>query len=87
MKKKDRLLFGMVAIGLIGIAAVFFFLILPWWLSSLQPTETTSIGYGSDAVRAEIVEVIDEGTVQLGEQEQEYQIFRIELLEGNLLAY
>jgi uncharacterized membrane protein len=82
MKKKDHLLFGVVAIGLIGIAAVFFFLILPRWLSSPQPAETTSIGYGSDAVRAEIVDVIEEGTVQLGEQEQEYQIFRIELLEG-----
>ena len=82
MKKKDHLLFGVVAIGLIGIAAVFFFLILPRWLSSPQPAETASIGYGSDAVRAEIVDVIEEGTVQLGEQEQEYQIFRIELLEG-----
>ncbi len=82
MKKKDRLLFGGVALALIAIAAIFAFLLLPRWLSSPQPSETTSIGYGSDAVRAEIVAVIEEGTVQLGEQVQEYQIFRIELLEG-----
>ncbi len=82
MKKKDRLLFGGLALGLIAIAAIFFFLLLPRWLSSPEPTKTTNIGYGSDAVRAEIIDVIEEGTVQLGDHEQEYQILRIELLEG-----
>jgi uncharacterized membrane protein len=38
--------------------------------------------FGADTVRAEVVQIIEEGEVQLGESLQNYQIARINILEG-----
>ena len=40
------------------------------------------IGLGDDMYKAEVFEVIEEGTVTLGERTQSYQVFRVEVLEG-----
>ncbi len=41
-----------------------------------------SAGYPSDTVRAEVIEIVEEGTVLMGEVEQPYRILRIQVLEG-----
>lgn len=41
-----------------------------------------AIGYGTDAIRAEVIQILESGTVQLGTIEQEYQIAQVQLLEG-----
>jgi uncharacterized membrane protein len=40
------------------------------------------IGLGEDMYKAEVFEIIEEGTVALGERTQFYQVFRVEVLEG-----
>jgi len=40
------------------------------------------IGLGDDMYKAEVYEIIEEGTVTLGERTQSYQVFRVEVLEG-----
>ncbi|NSW53453.1 MAG: YibE/F family protein [Anaerolineae bacterium] len=44
--------------------------------------ETDAIGYASDTVRAEVMEIVEQGTVQLGSLEQEYQVAQVRILEG-----
>jgi len=41
-----------------------------------------AIGYGTDVVKAEVSQILESGTVQLGAIEQEYQIAQVRLLEG-----
>ncbi|MEE4194832.1 MAG: YibE/F family protein [Anaerolineae bacterium] len=41
-----------------------------------------AIGYGTDVVKAEVVQILESGTVQLGAVEQEYQIAQVRVLEG-----
>ncbi len=41
-----------------------------------------SVGYAAGTVRAEVVEIIDEGVTVMGEIEQPYRILRIRILEG-----
>ncbi len=38
--------------------------------------------YGSDTVRAKVLEITEEGTTNLGEIEQAYQVFDVEIMEG-----
>ena len=45
-------------------------------------SEFTSIGYSSDTVKAEVVEMVEEGTIQLGEITQEYQVVDVKILDG-----
>jgi uncharacterized membrane protein len=44
--------------------------------------EGFSIGYGSDTVRAMVLDILEEGTIELGETTQPYQILLVKLLEG-----
>lgn len=48
----------------------------------LNLTEDYSSSYGSDTVRARVLEITEEGTNTLGEITQDYQIFDVEILEG-----
>lgn len=38
--------------------------------------------FGSQPIRAHVVEIIEEGEITLGENPQPYQVLRVELLEG-----
>lgn len=51
-------------------------------LPFLNPTGKGVIGFGSDTVRARVVEIIETGTIDLGGTIQPYQILRVQLLEG-----
>jgi len=52
-----------------------------------SPSDTStgsefSTAYGSDTVRARVLEITEEGTTYLGIVEQDYQVFNVEILEG-----
>ncbi len=49
--------------------------------SNTKETANT-IGYGSDVIKAEVVTIIESGTIELGSIEQEYQVAQVRLLEG-----
>lgn len=44
--------------------------------------ETGSGAFGSDAIRARVTEIIEEGQITLGENQQPYQVLLVEILEG-----
>jgi uncharacterized membrane protein len=51
-------------------------------LEFLIPRTRGAIGLTSDAVVARVVEIVEEGSVTLGEHTQPYQILRVQLLDG-----
>jgi uncharacterized membrane protein len=51
-------------------------------LLSQTPPEDERIGLGRNMYQAEVLEITEEGTVTLGEHNQNYQILRVEILEG-----
>ena len=64
---------------LIVIAA---FLILPYFSQVELPVAQMS-AFGSETVRAQVSEIIEEGEIDLGGTLQRYQIARVEILEGD----
>jgi uncharacterized membrane protein len=57
------------------------YLAWPYFAPAPQPDLGLS-PLGSETVRAEVVQIIEQGRIQLGEREQSYQIARVKLLEG-----
>jgi uncharacterized membrane protein len=47
--------------------------------------ELVSVGYSSDTVKAEVVEMVEEGSIQLGEITQEYQVVKVKILDGQYI--
>jgi uncharacterized membrane protein len=83
MKSKNtQFLIAIVVVVVIFGAAVLF--ILPRLTSSQQPTENQAslLGYGTNAVEGEILEILEEGDIELGGVTQTYQVLRVEILEG-----
>ncbi|MEW6241676.1 MAG: YibE/F family protein [Chloroflexota bacterium] len=57
--------------------------VLLWpYFSGVQLPESNAIAFGSETARAEVVAVIEEGTIDLGGHVQPYQVVRVKLLEG-----
>ncbi|MBC8331832.1 MAG: YibE/F family protein [Anaerolineae bacterium] len=81
---KGNYLFWIAALVLVGLAAALIWVFIPRLAADPDNAAAGNrIGFGSDAVRAEIVAIVEEGTVQVGNVEQEYQLLRVELLEGD----
>ena len=83
--KRDTVIFIIVSLILIVLTAVGSFTLLPDLLAAYQsdqPAQTGSESYGSHAAQARVLEVIEEGTVTLGDVEQTYQVLRVVVLEG-----
>ncbi len=78
MRVFQRIILGFVLL-LFG-AGIYYFL-LPG-INSPKSQDRSDLGYGTDAVRGEILEILEEGEIQLGEVIQNYQILRVKLLEG-----
>lgn len=77
--KRDDLLF-VAASALVLIAAVY---ALTLFLGREKPEDTGfPIGYGSDTVRAEVVDIKEEGVVRMGDVEQPYRILVVRIEEG-----
>jgi len=80
---------GFIQVIIIGLvislaAAGFIFYVLPGLIStdSEEAQEGPVLGYGSDAIQGEILEILEEGETQLGEVTQLYQVLKVKLLEG-----
>ncbi len=83
MSIKNYLPFVVVIVVLIALLAGVLFLILPAngsWID--READQQGIGFSTDAVRAQVVEILEEGEIQLGEVTQRYQLLRVEVLEG-----
>lgn len=52
------------------------------WIESLRSSPGKSLAYGADTYRAEVIEIIEEGTTDLAGQPQPYQVLRVRLVEG-----
>jgi len=48
----------------------------------ISMADMAAVGYSSDTVKAMVVDIVEEGQIQLGEIEQDYQIAAIRILEG-----
>ena len=59
------------------------FIVAPYIMSVLKPAiDQTTVGYSSETVRAEVLNIQEEGQTTVGKQEQTYQIVEIEVMEG-----
>lgn len=54
---------------------------IPYFFQS-PSFEASGEAYGSQAVRARVAEILEEGQITLGENEQPYQILLVEIIEG-----
>ncbi|MGD0752572.1 MAG: hypothetical protein ABSA23_14350, partial [Anaerolineales bacterium] len=80
MKKNLTVFFAMA--GVITLAIIAFFLWgLPYFLNTSLPTPTNT-GFGSETVPAQILQIIDQGTVNLGGINQPYQDLSVKILSG-----
>lgn len=78
--KKSQILFPILIIFM-----AFTLLVIFATIDSPSDTSTGSefsTAYGSDTVRARVLEITEEGTTNLGIVEQDYQVFNVEILEG-----
>ena len=59
------------------------FVAAPYIMGIFEPaSEQTTVGYASETVRAEVLNIQEEGYTTVGKQEQIYQIVEIEIMEG-----
>lgn len=82
--KKNSLQFLLSIIGVIIIAGIVILYLIPRIQHTANRSETigSTIGFGEDAVKAEVLAIVEEGQVQLGEHAQTYQVLKIKILEG-----
>ena len=83
MTKENRH-FLLMALLLLIITSALILLLVPRLDAILSGSngDRPRIGLGADMYKAEVYEVIAEGTVDLGERTQTYQVLRVEVLEG-----
>jgi len=73
---------GTVIIVTVGLV-ILSFIAAPFIMNIFRPGEDqAAVGYTSETVRAEVLNIQEEGRTTVGKQEQTYQIVEIEVLEG-----
>jgi len=73
---------GTVIIVTVGLV-VLSFIAAPFIMGIFEPDEVqAAVGYTSETVRAEVLNIQEEGHITVGKQEQIYQIVEIEVSEG-----
>ena len=79
--KKLPVPFIVSAIVLLTAFAVFAIWGIPYFFrpSSIVPSGS---GFGSQNIRARVTQIIEEGQITLGENQQSYQVLRVEILQG-----
>lgn len=83
--ERDTVIFIVVALILIAITTLGSFTLLPDLLAVYQdrePSQSAGQSYGTYAAQARVLEVVEEGTVTLGDVQQTYQVLRVVVLEG-----
>lgn len=84
MNKNFRI-FAAVSGAVVVVALLLVLALVPGWEApwTRDPVQDSELGYGQEAVQAEIIEVVEEGTVELGDVQQTYQVLQVLVLEGN----
>lgn len=79
--KKISLVFVVISILILALAAAFAVWGVPYFF---QPPQTPEISatYGAGTLRARVTDIIESGQIDLGDITQDYQVMRVELLEG-----
>ncbi len=68
-----------IIVLILAAAAAFF----AWpYFTNVKLPETAITSYGSETVRAEVVQITEQGSIDLGGHTQTYQIARVKILEG-----
>lgn len=82
--KHNSVVILFAALGVIILGAVVILLWLPQHNGSTLSTDQSGfkIGFGSDTVRAKILDIVEEGEITLGEITQDYQLLLVKILEG-----
>jgi uncharacterized membrane protein len=81
---KEMRRFLLMALSMLIIISALILLLIPRLDAFLSGSrgDGPRIGLGEDMYKCEVFEIIEEGTVELGERTQSYQVFRVEVLEG-----
>lgn len=79
--KKYPTPFIFLAIALLIAIAVFAVWGIPYFFQPLSIVPNGST-YGSDTVRAQVTQILEEGQITLSENQQSYQVLLVDLLEG-----
>lgn len=81
---KNLRIFMIISGAVVILALLLALALVPGWEApwTRNSREASDLGYGQDAVRAVILKVVEEGTVELGDVQQTYQIFQVRVLEG-----
>lgn len=82
MSKRDRRYLLILSLLVIAAAAGIILLGPRLFASQTDASTHFTLGYGADTVRAEVMQIVEEGSITLGETEQGYQILIVKLLEG-----
>jgi len=82
---KNNQRFLLAAVGLLVVISLLILVVLPRVLqgSSYSGADVSAIGVSSSMAQAEVVEILEEGSITLGDQTQTYQIMRVEILDGD----
>jgi len=79
----DRIVKVGTVIIITAALVVLSFVAAPYIMGIFKPTrDQTAVGYTSETVRAEVLNIQEEGQTTVGKQEQIYQIVEIEIMEG-----
>ena len=65
---------------LVGIAIV---LLVVYSINQQPQSREMTIGYPTDTVKAQVLSIVEQGSIQLGEVTQTYQLASIRILEGD----
>ncbi len=79
--KKIPLPFSLAASLLVVVFGAFIFWGVPYFFRPIQLT-TTIDGYGSQTTRARVAEILETGQIEMEGAPQNYQVARVEILEG-----
>lgn len=82
MKKNSQLAFGLSLVLMVFVAAFIIFRVTQPPTSSTSGKQGFSIGFGSDTVRAKVLDILEEGEVNLDSNIQNYQILLVKIQEG-----
>jgi uncharacterized membrane protein len=81
---KHTKLFILLAISLILLAVVAIYWFIPNWLSVPDTSSDLgyNIGFNDDTVKARVLDILEDGTTELGGQTQSYQILLVKVQDG-----
>jgi uncharacterized membrane protein len=81
---KHTKLFILLAISLILLAVIAIYWFIPNWLSVPDTSSDLgyNIGFNDDTVKARVLDILEDGTTELGGQTQSYQILLVKVQDG-----